>query len=227
MMDSLYADDAYINTSSLNFGIKDAIITNYAELRTKDKLGIVDNDFRRLLVGPADIQLYTAKTGSFGLTFDNTINMRTTAPTVYNNPHMLVNGYHSEWNFVNLGQKEAKDRFDRLDIFGFINRKYNEPQKRMTLRFDTTKDKGLMSNYNIHDISTTGALIENNGNLKIGNKITVNIKFDDVDIDVKAKVVNIHDNLAGIEFLDMPLDVANQILYRYMKQKDSMKISEK
>ncbi len=153
--------------------------------------------------------------------------MRTTAPTVYNNPHMLVNGYHSEWNFVNLGQKEAKDRYDRLDLRDFLKRKYNEPQKRITLRFDTTNDKGLNSNYNIYDISTTGALIENSDNFKRGNKITVNIKFDDVDIDVQAKVVNIQNNMAGIEFIDMPKDVANQILYRYMQQKDSMKISEK
>ena len=225
-VDTIYANNAYINTSATDFKIEDSIITNYAEFRNKDKLGVVDNDFRRL-IKPADIQLYTQKTGSFNLGFDRTINMKTSAPTVYNNPHMLVNGYHSEWNFVNLGQKEAKDRYDRLDTISFLNRNYDESQKRISLRFDTTKDKGLSSNYEIYDISTTGALIENIDNLKTGNKIIINIKFDDVDIDVKAKVVNTHDNVAGIEFIDMPKDVANQILYRYMQQKDSIKITSK
>ena len=82
-------------------------------------------------------------------------------------------------------------------------------------------------NYTIYDISTTGALIENTDNLKRGKKLTINIKFDDVDVDVQAKVVNIQGNMAGIEFIDMPADVANQILYRYLQQKDSMKLSEK
>jgi len=223
VFDTLYANDAYINTSNTDLSVTNGYITNFAELRNKDKIAVVDNDFRRL-IKPADIQLYTEKTGSFSLGLNRTINMKTTAPTVYNNPHMLVNGYHSEWNFVNLGQKEAKDRFDRLDLKDWFKRKYNEPQKRLSLRFDTTKDKGLVSNYNIYDISTTGALIENIDNLKEGNKIVINIQFDDVDIDVNAKVVNIHDNLAGIEFINMPQDVANQILYRYMQQKDSMKI---
>ncbi len=140
---------------------------------------------------------------------------------------MLVNGYHSEWNFVNLGQKESKDRIDKLDMFASFRKKYNESQKHITLRFDTTKDNGLNSNYKIYDISTTGALIENSDNLKRGKKLTVNIKFDDVDVNVQARVVNINNNMAGIEFIDMPRDIANQILYRYMKQKDSMKISEK
>ena len=48
-------------------------------------------------------------------------------------------------------------------------------------------------------------------------------KFDDVDINVTAKVVNTKGNMAGIEFVDMPDDVANKILYRYMQQADSMK----
>ena len=43
-----------------------------------------------------------------------------------------------------------------------------------------------MFNYEIYDISTTGALIKNRDNLKRGNKLTINIKFDDVDIDEAA-----------------------------------------
>ena len=61
-VDTLYANNAYINTSAQNFKIEDGIITNYAEFRNSDKLGIVDNNFRRLLATP-NIQLYTQKTG--------------------------------------------------------------------------------------------------------------------------------------------------------------------
>jgi hypothetical protein len=91
------------------------------------------------------------------------------------------------------------------------------------MRFDTTEDDGLQSNVEIYDISTTGALIRNDKKLKRGKKTTINLKFDDVDINVTAKVVNTKGNMAGIEFVDMPDDVANKILYRYMQQADSMK----
>ena len=221
-VDTIYANNAYINTPAVNFKVEDGIISNYAEFRSKDKLGIVDNDFRRL-IKPADIQLYTQKTGSFNLGFDRTINIKTTAPTVYNNPHMLVNGYHSEWNFVNLGQKESKDRIDKLNMLDFFRRKYNEPQKRITLRFDTTDDEGLSSDFEILDISTTGASVKNDRKLKRGKNTKITIKFDDVDITVTAKVVKVEGNRAGLEFIDMPKDVANKILYRYMQRPNSMK----
>lgn len=36
-------------------------------------------------------------------------------------------------------------------------------------------------------------------------------------------MVSVHGNKAGVEFIDIPKDVANKILYRYMQRKDSMK----
>ena len=153
----------------------------------------------------------------------DTINMQTSAPTVYNNPYMLVNGYHSAWNFVNRGFKENKNLIDRIDESEALEKKYDENSKRISMRFDTTGDNGLQSNVKIYDISTTGALIRNNDKLKLGKKTTIKIKFDDVDIRLKAKVVNVKGNKAGIEFIDMPRNVANKILYRYMQQADSMK----
>ena len=221
--DTLYANNAYINTNDTNLGVQDGYINNYAELRNRDKIAVVDNDYRRI-VRPADIQLYTEKTGSFALDLGESINMHTTAPTVYNNPHMLVNGYHSAWNFVNREFKENKDLIDRIDESTALDeRRYDESLKRISMRFDTTEDDGLQSNVEIYDISTTGALIRNDKKLKRGKKTTINLKFDDVDITVTAKVVNTKGNMAGIEFVDMPDDVANKILYRYMQQADSMK----
>jgi len=124
-----------------------------------------------------------------------------------------------------LGQKEAKDRSDRFDMTYASIKNSAEVQKDLTLRFDTINDKGLSSNYEIFNISTIGALIRNDGSLKTGKTTTINIKFDDIDIDVKAKVVSINGDFADIEFKDLPKDVANLILYRYMQKKDSMRIS--
>ena len=224
VFDTIYANNAYINTSDSKLSVQDGYINNYAELRNSDKLAIIDNDYRRLLPA-ANIQLYTQKTGSFDLDLNQkTINMKTTAPTVYNNPHMLVNGYHSEWNFVNLGQKESKDLFENKKMTENLNKSnYNEPQKYFNEIFDTTNDKGLSSNYEILDISPIGVSVRNDKNLKIGKKTTLTIKFDDIDITVNAKVVKVEGNKAGLEFIDMPKDVANKILYRYMQRPNSIK----
>ena len=220
--DTLYANNAYINTHDTNLGVQDGYINNYAEIRNRDKIAVVDNDFRRI-VKPADIQLYTQKTGSFALSLNDTINMQTTAPTVYNNPYMLVNGYHSAWNFVNREFKENKDLIHNIAESEALDKKYDESTKRISMRFDTTDDTGLSSNVEIYDISTTGALIKNDKKLKRGKKTTINLKFDDVDINVQAKVVNVEGNKAGVEFINMPQTVANKILYRYMQQADTMK----
>ena len=220
--DTLYTDNAFISTNKDNLHFDNAYVNNYAEIKNNNKTAVVDNE-RIGLLPDADVQLYTRKTGSFALGMDRTINMTTTAPTVYNNPHMLVNGYHSEWNFVNKGQKESKILYDNKKIADFDRYNYNEPQKRISERFDTTDDKGLSSNYEILDISTTGVSVKNDKKLKRGKKTTITLKFDDVDITLNAKVTKVEGNKAGLEFIDMPKDVANKILYRYMQKADSMK----
>ena len=221
-LNSIYADNAYVDTTDSKLEVKDGYITNYAEFRNADKIGVVDNDYRRI-VKPADIQLYTEKTGSFELLLKDTINMHTTAPTVYNEPHMLVNGYHSSWNFVNRGRKEAEHQIENIELSDVLQKKYEEEDKRISMRFDTTDDDELISNFEIYDISTTGALIKNDGTLKIGDEIDITLQFEDVDVNVKAKVVNIKDDKAGVEFIRLPKAVASKILYRYMKQANSMK----
>jgi hypothetical protein len=149
--------------------------------------------------------------------------MHTTAPTVYNEPHELVNGYHSSWNFVNRGRKEAEHQIENIQLADSLRKKYEEEDKRVSMRFDTTDDEGLQSDVEIYDISSTGALIKNDRNLKKGDEITFNLKFEDVDTKVKAKVVNLKDDKAGVEFIKLPKAVANKILYRYMQQANSTK----
>jgi len=223
VLNNIYADNAYINTKDTNLSVKNGNIKNYGEFRNNDKMAVVDNDFRRI-VKPADIQLYTQKTGSFALSLNDTINMATTAPTVNKGSSMLVNGYHSSWDFINREQKENKDQLENIKMVNNIDKnKYNEPVKRINERFDTTKDSGLSSDFEIYDISTSGALVKNNKKLKCGKNTTITLKFDDVDIKVNTKVVNTFGDMAGLKFIDLPKDVANKILFRYMQQADSQK----
>ena len=153
--------------------------------------------------------------------------MKTTAPTVFANTSMLVNNYHSAWNFLNRGTKDVKIQKDNIKLTENLKQNNEEPSKRINIRFDTTQDPDLISNVQIYDISTTGALIKNSSNLKRGKKTVINIKFDNVDIDIEAKVVNIYGDKAGVEFINLPQDIANKILYRYMQKEGTMKITKK
>lgn len=223
VLNSIYADDAYIDTKNSNLSVKDAYIKNYAEFSNADKKMTVDNNFRRRL-RDADIQLFTAKTGSFSLGLDSSIDMKTTAPIVGNDFDKLANDYQSEGNFVNRSRKDSKDLTDSVDKYKQLEKQnYQEKYKRSSLRFNTVNDKSLKSNYKIYDLSTTGALVKNDVNLKVGDITHVRIIFDDIDVSIKSKVISVSGKRAGLEFIDMPKDVANKILYRYMQIADSMK----
>ena len=227
VMNTIYADDAYIDSNASKLNVLDSYINNYAEFRNVNKKAIVDNDYRRRL-GPAESQLYTAKTGSFALGLDRTINMKTTAPIVGNDFTMLANDYQSEGNFVNLSRKDTKNLNDNVDRYSkFDKQNYKEALKRTSVRFDTTKDADLKSNVKIYDLSTTGASIKNIDGLKVGDETKVRIAFDDVDVTLKSKVVNVSGDRVGVEFIDITPDVANKILYRYMQKQNTMKISKK
>ena len=110
--DTLFADNAYINTRDTKLTVHDAYITNYAEIRNGNRdtdgnryLAVVDNDYRRLV--PSNVQLYTQKTGSFGLTLNEKIKFHTMAPVVHYDWDKLVNTFSDENSFVRLGLKET------------------------------------------------------------------------------------------------------------------------
>ena len=227
VMNAIYANDAYIDSNASKLNVLDGYINNYAEFRNVNKKAIVDNDYRRRL-GPAESQLYTAKTGSFALGLDSTINMKTTAPIVGNDFTMLANDYQSEGNFVNSSRKDSKSLNDNVDRYqAYDKQNYREELKRTSMRFDTTKDAELISNVKIYDLSTTGASIKNIDGLKVGDETKVRIAFDDLDVTLKSKVVSTNGDRAGVEFVDIAPDVANKILYRYMQKQNTMKISKK
>ena len=227
VFNAIYADDAYIDTKSTDLSVKDGYIKDYAEFSNVDKKITVDNNYRRRL-RDADTQLFTAKTGSFSLGLDRTIDMKTTAPIVGNDFYELANDYQSEGNFVNRSRKDSKNLNENVDRYkAYEKQNYQEELKRTSVRFDTTKDADLKSNVKIYDLSTTGASIKNIDGLKIGDETKVRIAFDDVDVTLKSKVVSVSGDRVGVEFIDITPDVANKILYRYMQKQNTMKISKK
>ena len=201
LVGKLRADNANINTSEIRLAINEGIINSYAEFRNNDKLAVVDNLNSRRIEG-ADIQLYTAKAGPFFLTLDDTINIKTNAPVVYNNPHMLANGYHSEGNFVNKGQKESKVMFESVKTLEAPDMSAGgEALKIAALRFDTSNNKALTADYTVYEISASGVTVKNDKDLRVGDITT--ITFDISDVTVSAKVVDVEDGKARLEFIDM------------------------
>ena len=220
-IDTVYADNAYINTHDTNLSVQDGYINNYAEFRNKTKLAVVDNDYRRTV--DSDMQLFTAKTGSFSMGLSNSTIMNTTAPVVDFNPYRLVNTYSSENSFVNLTFKETSLRQKEKDVYKELQRKNDYTNKEVSLVYSTA-GFGLLPDNEIYEVSRTGATINAN-DLKVGQKTTVKLQLNDVNVDIEAKVKEIHGDKATVQFLNMPDEISNQIMFEYMKKINSMKNS--
>ena len=220
-LDTVYARNAYINTSDTNLSMQDGFINNYAEFRNKTKLAVVDNDYRRIV--DSDMQLFTIKTGSFSMGLSNSTVMKTVAPVVDFNPYHLVNHYSSENSFVNLTFKETSLRQKEKDVYKELERKNDYTNKDVSLVYNTA-GFGLLSDSEIYEVSRTGATINAN-DLKVGQKTTVKLQLNDIDVDVEAKVKEIHGDKATVQFLNMPDEISNQIMFEYMKKINSMKNS--
>ena len=149
--------------------------------------------------------------------------MQTVAPVVDFNPYHLVNGYSSENSFVNLTFKETAVQQHNKDEYKELTRKNNYYNKSVSLVF-TTLGFGLLPDNEIYEISRTGATVDSK-DLKVGQGVNINLKFNDIDVDVEAKVKEIHGDKAKIQFLNMPEEISNEIMYEYMKKVNAMKNS--
>ena len=218
--DTLYADDAYVNTLDTNLTIHDGYINNYAELRNGNRdadsnrfLVIVDNDYRRLI--PSNVQLYTQKTGSFALTMNDLIKFKSPAPVTHYDWYKLVNTFDDENSFVRLGLKETELRQHAKDYFTYGN-VYVMPQSPVA-EYAVWRDSGIVSNVKIMDISRVGAVIVNNDNWQVGDEQAIELSIDGLTATIKCVVTKIERNLATVKFINMPASIANKIAYRYMK----------
>ena len=218
-IDTIYADNAYINTHDTNLSVEDGFINNYAEFRNKTKLAVVDNDYRRTV--NSDVQLFTRKTGSFSLGMSNSTILRTVAPVVDFNPYHLVNAYSSENSFVNLTFKETAIQQHNKDEYKLLKQKNDYYNKSVSLVFNTL-GCGLLPENEIYEVSKSGAVVNAN-DLKVGQGVNVKLQFNDTDIDVQAKVKEIHGDKATIQFLNLPDEISNELMYEYMKKVNAMK----
>ena len=216
----LYVDDAYINTMDTNLAVHDAYITNYAEIRNGNRdagstryLTVVDNDYRRLV--PSNVQLYTQKTGSFGLKMSEQIKLHTMAPVVHYDWNKLVNTFSDENSFVRLGLKETELRQKAKNYYSYGNL-YMMPEA-ATAKYEVWKDSGLFANVKIIELTRDSAVIVNRDNWQVGDEQVLNIVFGDVKADIRCKVTAISEHYATVKFLDMPAGVYNKLAYRYMK----------
>ena len=172
-INKIYANDAYVDTKDLNLTIRDAIINNYAEFRNGNRdgegnygsdydyrwLAVVDNDFRRLV--DSTVQMYTQKTGSFGLDMGNLVVLKTQAPIVHYNPYEVANLFRNENSFYRLTYKDDKIQYNTTTPdFKDIDKATYKATKRVSMRFPT-KGQEIQSDVPIYDISKTGALIDN------------------------------------------------------------------
>ena len=84
--------------------------------------------------------------------------------------------------------------------------------------YDVTQDKDLNSNVKILRLHRSGATIVNEEDWKVGERKEITLKFEDVDVTVKCKVVKVENGMAQVAFSNIPQAVANKISGHYMNQ---------
>ena len=238
LIDRLYSNDAYVNTGDLNLRVVDAVIGKYAEFKNGNRGGsgsysgpsrwttVVDNEFRRKIDEVyknyyVTLQIYTQKTGSFGLYMGNLIVMETKAPPVFYNPYEVTNLTSNENSFYRQTYKDDKiQETTTTPEFKDLDKSTNAQTKRDSLRFESgeisVNTKGAENNMQVYNVSKTGMELENSTNAKVGDKISLDIQLEDVKINVDAEVMRAADGKIGVKFSNLDKATANKILYMNM-----------
>ena len=84
--------------------------------------------------------------------------------------------------------------------------------------YDVTQDQDLNSNVKILRLHRSGATIVNEEDWKVGDRKEITLKFGDVDVTVKCKVVKVENGVAQVAFSNISQAVANKISSHYMNQ---------
>ncbi len=237
-IDRLLVDDTYIQTEDLNLNVVDATVNNYGEFINGNRGGtayshpgrtyryrtIVDNLYRRelLLDTYVTLQLYTQKTGSFGLTLGDVIVMQTMAPPVHYNPYEVTNLPRNENSFYRLTYKDDKiQNTTTTPEFKDFDKSTNSKTRRESLRFE---DSGIRVNsertadISIYNISKTGMEIDNADNVQVGEKIKLKLQINDDLSEIDAKVMRKSpDGKIGVQFINLDKATANKLLFLNMK----------
>ena len=68
----------------------------------------------------------------------------------------------------------------------------------------------------ISNLTQDGATLTHNNTLKVGDIIPISLKYDDIEINTKVKIVKVSEKFAQAEFFNLSEADANQILYLSM-----------
>ncbi len=194
---------------------------------------IVDNDYKRNLANLYDIpitsQLYTEKTGSFSLDMGDKITQHTKAPIVHYNMNNVISNPDTENSFFRLTYKDNKIQYvTTTPDFEEIDKSTYLPNKREFIRFAVFDDEGIVQVadkdsaktsriISVKDISRGGLLVLHDGSLKLNEKLSINLSYNDISTNVDVEVVRLNANSqAGLKFINMDKATANKILHMNM-----------
>ena len=116
-----------------------------------------------------------------------------------------------------MDENDLDDIMEDINKLSVVDIDY-ELNGNMDYGYDVTGDKELESNGKILRLHRNGATIVNEGNLKVGDKLSMTIKFAGVDVTVQCKVLKVEGNVAQVKFSNLPQSVANKISERYMRK---------
>ncbi len=216
-------------------------------------LVITDNDYSRNIANLYDIpvtsQLYTALTGSFYLHLGNSITQQTKAPVVYYSPYNSVNNPSTENSFFRITYKDDKIQKSTTELgFKDIDKDTQIKTKREYIRFYVVdngehEDGFINVSYDksgeageriisVEDISRGGLFVVHDGSLKLKEKFTINLSYNDVQVSPEVMVVRLDSsNRAGLKFINLDEAAAAKILYMNMSietaNKRNIKISQR
>ena len=248
-IDKIYADNAYVDTKDLNLEVKDGFITNYGEFRNGNRGGakggnfvsedyrwaaIIDNDYNRNLLNlfektPVTLEMFTKKTGSFGLSLGETLTAKTYAPIVAYDHDSNVILPRNENSFYRLTYKDNKIQVKTTEPdFEELQDAQLHP-KREFLRFAVLDEndgivKVVDKKYparnrilSLENISSGGLFVVHDGTMKEKEKFFVDISYGDIQVTTEVEVVRLtNNNRAGLRFINMDKATANKILYMNM-----------
>lgn len=194
---------------------------------------IVDNDYKRNLTNIYDIpltsQLYTDITGSFYLEMGDEIAQNTKAPIVHYNQNNVITEPNTENSFFRLTYKDNKIQYvTTTPDFEEIDKSTYLPNKREFIRFAVLEDDGMVQVsdketaktsriISVKDISRGGLLVVHDGSLKLNEKLSINLSYNDISTNVEVEVVRLNANSqAGLKFINMDKATANKILHMNM-----------
>ena len=116
-----------------------------------------------------------------------------------------------------MDENDLDDIMEDLNKLSVVDIDY-ELNGKMDYGYDVTGDEDLKSNGKILRLHRNGATIVNEGNLKVGDKLSMTIKFAGVDVTVQCKVLKVEGNVALVKFSNLPQSVGNKISERYMRK---------